>query len=66
MKQSDHAAGHRQHSEAEERLIREAALDETIKASFPASDPPSTNPNPDADEALEELVPDGSAPRPER
>ena len=49
-------AGH-QHTEAEERLIREAALDETIAASFPASDPPSTDPNPDAHDALENLVP---------
>ncbi len=32
-----------------ERLRREAALDETIRQSFPASDPPSTNPNPDSD-----------------
>jgi hypothetical protein len=31
---------------AEERRIRDAALDETIEASFPASDPPSTLPNP--------------------
>jgi hypothetical protein len=35
------------HSEEEERRIREAALDETIAESFPASDPPSTVPNPD-------------------
>lgn len=41
------------HSAEEERRIREAALDETIAASFPASDPPSTDPNPDDDEALE-------------
>ena len=32
-----------------ERLRREAALDETIEQSFPASDPPSTDPNPDSD-----------------
>ena len=36
-----------QHTPAEERAIREAALDETIENSFPASDPPSTRPNPD-------------------
>jgi len=36
-----------QHRPGEERKIREAALDETIEASFPASDPPSSNPNPD-------------------
>jgi hypothetical protein len=32
-----------------ERRRREAALDETIKQSFPASDPPSTDPNPDSE-----------------
>ncbi len=51
-------AGARRHSEAEERRIREASLDETIEASFPASDPPSTDPNPDAGDAVEEVVPD--------
>jgi hypothetical protein len=39
------------HTPEEERKIREASLDETIEASFPASDPPSTDPNPDDDEA---------------
>jgi hypothetical protein len=42
-----------QHSREEERRIREAALDETIEETFPASDPLSTIPNPDDDEALE-------------
>jgi hypothetical protein len=42
-----------QHTPEEEREIREAALDETIEASFPASDPPSSNPNPDDHAALE-------------
>jgi hypothetical protein len=42
------------HSPEEERKIREAALDETLKETFPASDPPSTDPNPDNDE-----LPDG-------
>jgi hypothetical protein len=42
---------HEPHSPAEERRIRDAALDETIENSFPASDPPSTIPNPDDDEA---------------
>jgi len=58
MKQRADAGGHH-HSEAEERRIREAALDETIEASFPASDPPSTNPNPDAHDALEQVPDDG-------
>ena len=48
---------HHNHSEAEERRIREAALDLTIQASFPASDPPSTDPNPDQHEALDEENP---------
>ncbi len=39
------------HTPAEERRIREAALDETIEDSFPASDPPSTLPNPDQHDA---------------
>ena len=34
------------HTPEEEREIREAALDQTIEASFPASDPPSSDPNP--------------------
>jgi hypothetical protein len=42
-----------QHSSEEERRIREAALDETIEETFPASDPLSTIPNPDDEEALE-------------
>lgn len=42
------------HTPEEERLIREAALDDTIEASFPASDPPSTDPNPDNHEACDE------------
>jgi chromate reductase len=32
-----------------ERQLREAGLDRTIEASFPASDPPSTDPNPIVD-----------------
>jgi predicted GNAT family acetyltransferase len=39
------------HTPDEERQIREAALDETIAESFPASDPPSTLPNPDEHDA---------------
>ena len=33
----------------QERFRREAALDETIERSFPASDPLSAVPNPDSD-----------------
>jgi hypothetical protein len=42
------------HTPEEEQRIREAALDETIADSFPASDPPSTIPNPDDDAVLED------------
>jgi hypothetical protein len=37
------------HTPEPERLRREAALDDTIEQSFPASDPPSTDPNPDSE-----------------
>jgi hypothetical protein len=42
--------GHR-HTPEEERRIREAALDETVAGSFPASDPASSLPNPDQHDA---------------
>ena len=52
------------HTPTEERHIREAALDETIAGSFPASDPPSSLPNPDEHDAEGSgVVPDAS-PRP--
>ena len=61
MKHVEHNGPH-YHTEVEEREIREAALDRTIEASFPASDPPSTNPNPHDHDALEEgMPPDGNA-----
>ena len=41
------------HTPEEERTIREAALDETIEDSFPASDPPSSDPNPDDHDAVQ-------------
>ena len=41
------------HTPEEERRIREAALDRTLAASFPASDPPSSTPNPDDHTAVE-------------
>lgn len=44
------------HTPEEERRIREAALDETIAESFPASDPPSSLPNPDDHDAVENGV----------
>lgn len=48
-------AGHdtrHDHTPDEERQIRDAALDQTIEASFPASDPPSSTPNPDDHAAM--------------
>ena len=47
MADTDH-----QHTPDEEREIREAALDETISSTFPASDPPSSLPNPDEHDAV--------------
>jgi hypothetical protein len=52
--------------EAVERRHREAALDETIEASFPASDPPSTDPNPDAHEPCDNRVPADEEPGTDR
>jgi hypothetical protein len=46
------------HSPEEERRIREAALDETLAGTFPASDAPSTLPNPDDHAAGGVLIPD--------
>ncbi len=40
------------HTPDEERRIRESALDETIAGRFPASDPPSSLPNPDEHDAI--------------
>ncbi len=42
------------HTPQEERRIRDAALDETIEQTFPASDPPSSIPNPYDDDLLPE------------
>jgi len=42
----------RSHTAERERQRREAALDETIEQSFPASDPLSTDPNPDSHTAI--------------
>jgi hypothetical protein len=39
--------GEHNHTPDEERQIRDAALDETIASTFPASDPPSSIPDPD-------------------
>ena len=40
------------HTPEEERRHRDAALDHTIEDTFPASDPPSTLPDPDDEDAL--------------
>jgi hypothetical protein len=56
-----------QHTPEEERRIREAALDKTIADSFPASDPPSSNPNPDDHSAIQSQRPrDADSKRPGR
>ena len=55
--------GEHHHTAAEERVIREASLDETIEASFPASDPPSTDPNPDSHDAVKPAIPVDRRPR---
>jgi hypothetical protein len=46
-----------QHTPEDEHQVREAALDETIAASFPASDPASSTPNPEDHSALERARP---------
>ena len=51
------------HTPEEERKIREAALDQTIAGTFPASDPLSSDPNPDDHDAVKDEPPrDGDAP----
>lgn len=44
-----HTAEGREPDERSERAKRERALDRTIAGSFPASDPPSSLPNPNED-----------------
>jgi len=56
--------GH-QHMPEEERRIREAALDRTIAGSFPASDPPSSIPNPYDHDAFAETPRPQSGDRPQ-
>lgn len=48
----NYPAGSDSHTDTAERERREAALDETIEQSFPASDPPSSDPNPDDHDAI--------------
>ena len=54
--------GH-QHTAEKERRIREAALDKTIADSFQASDPPSSDPNPDGHTAIEHEPPADADPK---
>jgi hypothetical protein len=49
-------------SSDEERRLREAGLDDTIAATFPASDPPSSLPNPDLRDGVSDGAPPGSIP----
>ena len=53
------------HSPDEERAIREAALDETLESTFPASDPLSTTPDPHDDTAYERAKAETPPPTPE-
>jgi hypothetical protein len=55
-----------QHSPEDEKASREAALDETIEATFPASDPISTIPNPADYTALDRKRAPTETPAPER
>ena len=51
-------------SNVAERERREAALDETIEQSFPASDPLSSDPNPDTHDAITRETSEDDKPRP--
>jgi len=51
-------------SNAAERERREAALDETIEQSFPASDPLSSDPNPDTHDAITRETSEDDKPHP--
>lgn len=57
MHDNEHVDVEHHHTPTEERTIREAALDQTIEGSFPASDPPSSNPNPDDHTAVDPALP---------
>ena len=61
-----HATGTAAGKEDGEDIVREAALDETIEDSFPASDPPSSNPNPRDTAALARKRPRRRRPHPGR
>jgi hypothetical protein len=52
-----------QHTPEEEVRIREAALAKTVADSFPASDPPSSDPNPDDHSAIERECPADADPK---
>jgi hypothetical protein len=60
--QQDYDMTH-EHELEEERRLREAGLDDTIAATFPASDPPSSLPNPDLHDAVSDGAPPGDLPR---
>lgn len=49
----DEMATHNEIATPDERRKREAMLDKTLADSFPASDPPSTDPNPYAEDIEE-------------
>jgi len=47
-----------------ERERRETALDKTIEQSFPAIDPPSSDPNPDTHDAITQETTENDEPQP--
>jgi hypothetical protein len=49
-KRASTAANRKRSGPAAERRIREETLDQTLADSFPSSDPPSTIPNPSAED----------------
>jgi enoyl-CoA hydratase/carnithine racemase len=57
-----HPGSNHHHSPEEEHRIRETALDQTLADTFPASDPPSSLPNPDEHDALTEIEPGSAGP----
>ncbi|HVZ20190.1 MAG TPA: hypothetical protein VG871_03970 [Vicinamibacterales bacterium] len=52
------------HTPEQERRIRDAALDETIEDTFPASDALSSDPNPEDEDALARREEAGHVPPP--
>ncbi len=59
MKFTEPSSNHdsdRHETPKEEKKHRELGLDKTIADSFPASDPPSTDPNPDEEDQIDDVA----------